>query len=516
MARPVLEQRPAAGTPHPARPEALRCAVALVALVLALAVQWEFLPREPGFGFLALYPCTILVFQYCGIWPARVVALVGAAACYAVSAPPLSSPHFDIRGEIAAGLFLLSAWLTGRVLESRPVARVAARDLSSTQQAPTDTQPGRDEWVFRFKSNGTLLYVNDAFCEAFGHSAATLLGSPWHPLVPADDIPVIERQLATLRPEAPVLTLECRIYRPDGSITWGHFVGRGVFDASGRLTEVHGSGHEVTDLKQLEVKLATTARELTDLYDNAPCGYHSLDGEGRILRLNRCALDWIGLDRNEVVGKRRISDFMTPRSRTKFLINYPTFLATGHMRGVEYEFVSATGVKRRIRVTANALRDAQGNFLMTRSVLHDITELAQARRELASLNAEQQAMLDNELIGIVKTRGRQIRWANKGMHRLFGYAEGRLVGQPVRVLHGDERSYELAGRRLAAALERDSCLRMRFDLVGQDGRALHVDATGSRVPGDGGDHLWIFSETTDGSQQTPVHQGVLDVPGSGG
>ena len=123
-------------------------------------------------------------------------------------------------------------------------------------------------------------------------------------------------------------------------------------------------------------------------------------------------------------------------------------------------------------------------------------------------------MLDNELIGIVKTRGRRIRWANKGMHRLFGYPEDGLVGQPVRVLHGDERSFEMAGRRLAAALERGSYLRMRFDLVRRDGRALHVDATGSRVPGDGGDHLWIFSETTDGSQQTPVHQGALDSPES--
>jgi PAS domain S-box-containing protein len=197
-------------------------------------------------------------------------------------------------------------------------------------------------------------------------------------------------------------------------------------------------------------------------------------------------------------------------------MHYPTFLATGHMPGVEYEFVSATGVQRRIRVTANALRDAQGNFLMTRSVLHDFTELAQARRELALLNAEQQAMLDNELIGIVKTRDLQIRWANRGMHRLFGYPEGALVGHPVRVLHGDERSYVMAGRRLAAALARGSCLRMRFDLVRRDGRTLPVDATGSRVPGDGGDHLWIFSEATDGSQQTPVHQGVLDAPGSGG
>ena len=37
-----------------------------------------------------------------------------------------------------------------------------------------------------------------------------------------------------------------------------------------------------------------------DLYDNAPCGYHSLDAEGRIVEVNDTELRWLGRSREDV------------------------------------------------------------------------------------------------------------------------------------------------------------------------------------------------------------------------
>ena len=47
-----------------------------------------------------------------------------------------------------------------------------------------------------------------------------------------------------------------------------------------------------------------TLREMRDLYENAPTGYHSLDSSGLIVRMNQTELNWLGYTREEIVGKR--------------------------------------------------------------------------------------------------------------------------------------------------------------------------------------------------------------------
>lgn len=41
--------------------------------------------------------------------------------------------------------------------------------------------------------------------------------------------------------------------------------------------------------------LASTAFEFKDLFDNSPCGYHSINGDGIFLEMNQTELNWAGL-----------------------------------------------------------------------------------------------------------------------------------------------------------------------------------------------------------------------------
>jgi hypothetical protein len=52
-----------------------------------------------------------------------------------------------------------------------------------------------------------------------------------------------------------------------------------------------------------EEKLKKYAEEVTDLYENAPCGYHSLAKDGTIIRINNTELTWLSYSREEVVGR---------------------------------------------------------------------------------------------------------------------------------------------------------------------------------------------------------------------
>lgn len=45
-----------------------------------------------------------------------------------------------------------------------------------------------------------------------------------------------------------------------------------------------------------------------DLYNNAPCGYHSIDEQGYFADINNTLLRWLGYERDEVLGKIKFFD----------------------------------------------------------------------------------------------------------------------------------------------------------------------------------------------------------------
>jgi PAS domain-containing protein len=55
-------------------------------------------------------------------------------------------------------------------------------------------------------------------------------------------------------------------------------------------------------------------QELQQLYDEAPCGYHSLDKNSFYVRVKQTELRMLGYERDELIGKRNFADLLTPES----------------------------------------------------------------------------------------------------------------------------------------------------------------------------------------------------------
>ncbi|MEW6689032.1 MAG: ATP-binding protein [Pseudomonadota bacterium] len=146
-------------------------------------------------------------------------------------------------------------------------------------------------------------------------------------------------------------------------------------------------------VRERTAELEQTSRALEDLYDNAPCGYHSVDAEGRFVRMNATWLAWLGYRREEVVGKLRHPDIMTPQSaelfRTKW---FPLFREQGWLKEVEFEYVRKDGSTFPGLISGSSIRDKDGRFVMSRSTVIDITERKRIEAELQALNAQLQAV----------------------------------------------------------------------------------------------------------------------------
>lgn len=152
-------------------------------------------------------------------------------------------------------------------------------------------------------------------------------------------------------------------------------------DGAGRPVNILEINNEITERKKAELVREHYIREVEDLYNNAPCGYHSLDEEGTIIRINETELNWLGYSRDEVLNKKQFVEFITPESQEKFLRNFPQFKQQGFVENLEFKVICKDGSIRWVNVNATALKDDAGNFLMSRSSLFDISDRKRAEEE---------------------------------------------------------------------------------------------------------------------------------------
>ncbi|MBF0528356.1 MAG: PAS domain S-box protein, partial [Deltaproteobacteria bacterium] len=135
---------------------------------------------------------------------------------------------------------------------------------------------------------------------------------------------------------------------------------------------------EITTRKRIEEELRRLNEEILDLYNHAPCGYHSLDENSLFIRINETELKWLGYKADEIIGKLHYFDILTPASQKKFQESFPRFKETGYIDNLEFEFKRKNGSTFFVNLNATAVVDLNGRYKYSRSTLFDITERKQA------------------------------------------------------------------------------------------------------------------------------------------
>ncbi|MEY4748819.1 MAG: hypothetical protein RIQ60_1033 [Pseudomonadota bacterium] len=142
------------------------------------------------------------------------------------------------------------------------------------------------------------------------------------------------------------------------------------------------------DLQRANQALAARADTIAELYDNAPCGYISLDAERRVSEVNHTALLLLGYTRDEVCG-RDIRSFMTAQGQAQHDLRFADFMRDGRVRDLEYDFVRRDGSLLPVLISADMVRDAaSGAFVAIRAMLVDNSERRAREQQIAALQGE--------------------------------------------------------------------------------------------------------------------------------
>ena len=171
--------------------------------------------------------------------------------------------------------------------------------------------------------------------------------------------------------------------------------------ATERLIQTAALDAEHKALQLKESLLLKNAQDVQDLYDHAPCGYHSLNSQGMFVGINQTELDWLGYRKDEVIGKIRFLDLLTPESAELFHQQFPRFIERGIVRDLEFEIRRKDGSLLPVLLSATAIKEPDGRFIASRSTLVDITErrkadvaLRQSHQTLEVLVKERTAALE--------------------------------------------------------------------------------------------------------------------------
>jgi PAS domain S-box-containing protein len=155
------------------------------------------------------------------------------------------------------------------------------------------------------------------------------------------------------------------------------------------LTVLYGLvSADLTKKQRAESTLRDYVAEFEELYHNAPCGYHSLDPTGKILRINRTELQMLGYQENEIIGRKQIRDLLTAASIRKFDEHLSIVKTQGAISDLEFEMVCKDGRIVPVSATVVAVKDADnGHYLGARVTSIDISERVRLRKQ-ARLSAE--------------------------------------------------------------------------------------------------------------------------------
>ncbi|MCB5160434.1 diguanylate cyclase [Marinomonas algarum] len=123
---------------------------------------------------------------------------------------------------------------------------------------------------------------------------------------------------------------------------------------------------------------------LHDLYDNAPCGYHSLDSDGCVVRINQTELDWLGYSREEVLGQPFVR-FLTAGSQQHFLSLFKELKNKSVLENEVLEIQRKNGTTFYSSSSATSVNKQSGNFAVARASLFDITDRIRLEKKLETL-----------------------------------------------------------------------------------------------------------------------------------
>ena len=141
------------------------------------------------------------------------------------------------------------------------------------------------ELITRCLPDGTLTFVNNAFCRYNDATAGQLLGTSIFACMNEDEQQLVRAKFAALRPDSAVMTDQHWVIAPGGVPRWHEWSDRGFFDEEGRLVEIQSVGRDLTEQHEARQRLVASEERYRRLFNGLPVAVWENDWSGVVAEI---------------------------------------------------------------------------------------------------------------------------------------------------------------------------------------------------------------------------------------
>jgi len=154
-------------------------------------------------------------------------------------------------------------------------------------------------------------------------------------------------------------------------------------DAKGNVSGVVGVGQDITELDAYRSEVERVADDLTMLIDTANAPIFGIDTHGLVNEWNKTAIRITGFDKDEVLGRALVEEFITVDYQAAVKAVLDKALQGEETANYEFPLYTKGGERVMVLLNATTRRDAKGNVSGVVGVGQDITERKRAEEALA-------------------------------------------------------------------------------------------------------------------------------------
>lgn len=278
--------------------------------------------------------------------------------------------------------------------------------------------------------DGHIMYCNPAFCTLSGYSEEELRTMTWIADLTPPEWRELERSvLKKLYRTGEPRRYEKELIRKDGSRCPTEVFLHEVCDGERNVQYHYRFISDITERKRREKLLRESEERFRTFFENGPAYCYMISPDGKILNINVSALKALGYKKEEILGKPLLTTIYAPSSRKRARGLFMDWKKTGKLRNEEVNIITKTGEERVVLLSADAVRNANGELLQSISVQLDITERKRVEERLREREERYRDLVEQErdVIYTMDIQG-NITSANSAV-KIWGYQPEELSGR---------------------------------------------------------------------------------------
>jgi len=261
----------------------------------------------------------------------------------------------------------------------RRAAEAALRETEERYRAVIESQ---DDAVCRWLPDGTLTFVNSAYCALFAKPSEELIGRSWLGLVPETERAAMDKAIREFSAHPRRRRYDQPLTQDDGEVRWLHWADVPLFDAQGVCVEFQSVARDITKRKRMEEALRASEDSLNRAQSIAQIGSWTLDIATGVMSWSAESHRIFALPLDSSATFDSMLAALVEEDKVAMLETWQSTLSSRRTKYNAEHRIMAGGQTRWIRVLAEIVRDAAGTPQRALGAVQDITERKKTAAEL--------------------------------------------------------------------------------------------------------------------------------------